>query len=118
MFTKNYESIEELRKALKKLLVKEKDVQEDHAKLLADVIDNNADMINDACYAYPSPREDGEREEEEDLEEEETGSIGGKKPSEAGVILDVLQKAELIHELFMDQYGTPYAAIKGIAFPE
>ena len=34
------------------------------------------------------------------------------KPSEAELTLEILNQEKLIHELFSDQYGTPYAAIK------
>jgi hypothetical protein len=49
---KNYPNVEKLRDALKKFLIKEKGIEKNHARLLAEVIDNNADLIDNGYYAY------------------------------------------------------------------
>lgn len=112
---KDYQNVQKLRDGLKKFLVKEKGISEDHAKLLADVIDNNADMFDDAFYAYLS--DDDKQKHRGKKEGEDNDDIGGGSnkppPSEAEVILDILQNGDgLIQELFLDQYSTPYAAIR------
>ena len=124
---KNYENVENLRKALKRLLVKEKGIDEKQATMLADVIDNNRQMIEDAYYRYDKKKDNGNKEGGEgsnvnsDLDSDDGGDddvddIGGngdgKPPSESETILSRLQDGNLIHELFVDQYNTPYAAIK------
>jgi hypothetical protein len=53
---KDYQNVQKLRDGIKKYLVKEKGISEDHAKLLADVIDNNADILDDAYFAYDNKK--------------------------------------------------------------
>jgi hypothetical protein len=132
---KDYPNIKKLRDGLENFLIKKKGVNKDDASILADVVDNNADNFNDGYYAYNTT----ETNRKEDSKPKGTGTgTGGqgqaqaegedgnsRQPPESEVILDVLfdsnltpesepdkEPTPLIHELFQDQYGTPYAAIR------
>lgn len=72
---KDYPHVKKLRDALKKFLVKEKGIKEEHARLLAEVIDNNADKFDDGYYAYSNinnkektKSSDGNNKEEDNKE--------------------------------------------------
>ena len=50
MCVTDYPNLPKFREALKRHAIREKEIEEKHARLLAEVIDNNADTLNDAYF--------------------------------------------------------------------
>ena len=84
---------------------------------------NRNGKSNKSTKKSKSDKKSGQVQQQEqcvdhDEDDEEVSGGGGTKPSEAEVILEVIQNNDggdgggLIHELFLDQYSTPYASIK------
>jgi hypothetical protein len=71
---KNYYNIQKLRDALKRFLVKEKGVEENHARLLAEVIDNNADTLNDAYFNDEYKQKQKQKQKQHNANGDNSGS--------------------------------------------
>ena len=79
---KDYPNVKKLRDALKRFLVKEKGIAEDHARLLAEVIDNNADMLDCGYYAYTSSTTDNGKGQKSSKSKDSNGKNKEKEKRE------------------------------------
>jgi hypothetical protein len=99
VFTVNRKEWQKNHETLEKILKKKGVTNKDHIRLLVDVLDDNHETI------VPPPPTTDPKVSEQRLE-----GVGELKESTAQILLGLAE--EQISDLFLDQFGTPYAAIE------